>query len=257
MTDPATKKFKVYQASAGSGKTYTIVKEYLGCCLHDESSTDNFRHILAITFTNMAANEMKDKIIQHLNDIINSDPSLPEKGMEKDLVKELNIKRSELKTNAAILFQKILHDYSSFNVCTIDNFVQKLARPFAKELQLPNNYTVSIDQTDVADAITEQIGEKIGLSSPFLTKVLEDYNNRMLDDEKKEKIYNLINDELYVPMKEKEIAALLDIKKEERANLSRALSELCEAGKIQKTLKGKYIKKYWHCCCRQRRSSRR
>jgi len=185
MTALANKNFKVYQASAGSGKTYTIVKEYLECCLHDESSTDNFRHILAITFTNMAANEMKSKIIHHLNDIINSDLNQPAKGMEKDLVQELHIERTALKKNAAILFQKILHDYSNFYVCTIDNFVQKLARPFAKELQLPNRYMVSIDDTNVADAITEKIGEKIGTGNPLLTKILEDYHQRLLDDEHK------------------------------------------------------------------------
>ena len=72
MNQP-NKAFKVYQASAGSGKTYTIVKEYLELCLKDEGSINNYNHILAITFTNMAANEMKAKILNHLADIINSD----------------------------------------------------------------------------------------------------------------------------------------------------------------------------------------
>lgn len=194
MTDPTTKNFKVYQASAGSGKTFTIVKEYLGCCLHDEPSTDNFRHILAITFTNMAANEMKEKILQHLNDIINSDTSQPAKEMERDLLEMLNIGRPELKKNATILFYKILHDYSSFNVCTIDTFVQKLSRPFTNELQLPNKYAVSIDETEVAEALTEKIGEKIGPDNPFLTKILEDYNQQMLDDEKKPRVEENIHE---------------------------------------------------------------
>ena len=57
MTDNS-RNFKVYQASAGSGKTYTIVKEYLKLCLGSERQVDNFRHILAITFTNASANDI-------------------------------------------------------------------------------------------------------------------------------------------------------------------------------------------------------
>ena len=71
--------FKVYQASAGSGKTYTIVKEYLGLCLKSPDDTNKFRQILAITFTNMAANEMKAKILNQLNSIIHSDLSIEPK----------------------------------------------------------------------------------------------------------------------------------------------------------------------------------
>ena len=65
--------FQVFQASAGSGKTYTIVKEYLKLCLGSEVQTDNFKHILAITFTNASANEMKAKIVNQLCEIIDSE----------------------------------------------------------------------------------------------------------------------------------------------------------------------------------------
>ena len=162
--------FKVYQASAGSGKTYTIVKEYLGLCLGSEVATENFRQILAITFTNMAANEMKAKILQQIDDIIHSDPSQEAQGMEADLIKELGIDRKSLKAHAETLFQKIIHDYSSFCVSTIDAFVQRLSRSFAKDLNLPTQFNVSIDEDEVADAITERIGEQIGSANPFLTR---------------------------------------------------------------------------------------
>lgn len=193
MKDPKTYPFKVYQASAGSGKTHTIVKEFLERCLQDEASTNNFSHILAITFTNMAANEMKDKIVRHLNDIINSDLNEPPEAMEKDLLKDLKLDRETLKKNAKTLFFKILHDYSNFNVCTIDTFVQKLARPFAKELRLPNKYAVSIDETEIADAITERIGEQIGEDHPFITKILKDYSGLKIDNESSPKIEKSIH----------------------------------------------------------------
>ena len=185
--------FKVYQASAGSGKTYTIVKEYLGLCLKSQDDTDNFNQILAITFTNMAANEMKAKILNQLNDIILSGPNLDPEDMEADLLKELNIDRQALKANAKLLFQKIIHDYSSFSVSTIDAFVQRLSRSFAKDLKLPTQFNVSIDEDEVADAITERIGEQIGTTNPFLTKILEDFSEMKLDNEKSPKIANNIH----------------------------------------------------------------
>ena len=141
--------FKMFQASAGSGKTYTIVKEYLKLCLGSPKQVDNFRHILAITFTNASANDMKAKIINHLNDIIES-KTVKEHTMESDLIEELGIGDEELKRNAQTLRTRIIHDYSSFCVSTIDAFVQKLSRSFAHDLGLPNQYTVSIDNDDIA-----------------------------------------------------------------------------------------------------------
>lgn len=194
MTSPTTNKaFKVYQASAGSGKTYTIVKEYLGLCLRSKADLSNFRHILAITFTNMAANEMKEKVLNQLLDIINSDPQEAAKSMEADLIKELNIERDELKSNAQELFICIIHNYSDFYICTIDAFVQRLARSFPKELRLPNQFNVSIDKKEVSMEITERIGEQIGADNEFLTHVIEDYSEKKFDKNKSPKVQNDIS----------------------------------------------------------------
>ena len=187
MSQP-TKAFKVYQASAGSGKTYTIVKEYLELCLKSEGAVSNYNHILAITFTNMAANDMKAKILKHLSDIINSDPGKAPENMEKTLLQDLGISREALKKNAGLLFQNIIHDYSSFCVSTIDAFFQRLARSFAKELGLPTQFNTSLDEDEVAEAITARIGEQIGPSNPFLTKILEDFYEYRFDNEKNPKI---------------------------------------------------------------------
>lgn len=192
MIDKAS--FKVYQASAGSGKTYTIVFEYLKCCLRSEPDTDNFKNILAITFTNKAANEMKAKIINQLQTIIESDPASPPEGMEQDLVQQLNIDRKLLKSNAQRLFQHIIHDYSSFNVCTIDAFVQKLSRSFAKDLNLPNQYNVSIDDDEIATEITRRIGEQLGKDHPFLTGILSDFVKLRLEDDRSGQVQNALYD---------------------------------------------------------------
>ena len=194
MQERTNKAFKVYQASAGSGKTYTIVREYLTLCLKSESSTSKYNQILAITFTNKAANEMKEKITRQLLDIINSDPDKEASGMEAELIQELGIERVQLKGNAKELFIKIIHNYSDFCICTIDAFVQKLARSFAKDLNLPSQFSVSIDEEEVADAITERIGEQIGTDNKFVTKVVEDYSGQKFDSGKSPKVADNIRD---------------------------------------------------------------
>ncbi len=191
MPSQPNKTFKVVQASAGSGKTYTIVKEYLKLCLKNKAAIGNYSHILAITFTNMAANEMKDKIVRQLVDIINSGQTPTD--MEANLIDELGISRDELKDNARILFTKIIYDYSNFYICTIDAFVQKLARSFAKDLGLPTQFNVSIDEEEVADDITDRIGEQIGVDHPYLTAIVKDFAEDRLNEEKSPKVQNEIH----------------------------------------------------------------
>ena len=194
--------FKVYQASAGSGKTYTIVKEYLKLCLGSEAQTDNFRHILAITFTNASANDMKAKIVNHLTEIIESE-EVKEHNMEADLIAELGITDEELKHNAHVLMTRIMHDYSSFCVSTIDAFVQKLSRTFAHDLGLPSQYTVSIDNDDVAQTVTENIGVQINEDNPFIINLLQDFSNDRFSNEKSNNLASQLNDFVKKLMEEK------------------------------------------------------
>ena len=175
--------FKLFQASAGSGKTYTIVKEYLKLCLGSPKQVDNFRHILAITFTNASANDMKAKIINHLNDIIES-RVIRKHTMEADLIEELGITDEELQGNAQTLRTRIMHDYSSFCVSTIDAFVQKLSRTFAHDLGLPSQYSVSIDNDDIAQTITENIGAQISDDNPFIVRLLQDFSDNRFSNER-------------------------------------------------------------------------
>ena len=172
--------FKVFQASAGAGKTFTLIKEYLKLCLASEGSVANFRNILAITFTNAAANEMKAKIVKTLCEIIESKEVDP-KTMEAKLIEEMGVSDDELKRNAQSLMTCIMHDYSSFCVSTIDAFVQKLSRSFAHDLGLPSQYAVSIDTDEVAETITEHLGLRISDEDDYLTRLLVDFSNNQFD----------------------------------------------------------------------------
>ena len=194
--------FKVFQASAGAGKTFTLIKEYLKLCLASEGAVVNYKSILAITFTNAAANEMKAKIVKTLCEIIDSKEVDP-KSMEAILMEELGITDVELKRNAQSLMTCIMHDYSSFCVSTIDAFVQKLSRSFAHDLGLPNQYTVSIDTDEVAETITENLGLKISDKDDFLTRLLVDFSENQYENQRSTAIETQLSDFIKKLMTEK------------------------------------------------------
>ena len=194
--------FKVFQASAGSGKTFTLIKEYLKLCLANEGAVGNFRNILAITFTNASANDMKSKIVTTLQKIIESKEVDP-KSMEAKLIEELDITDADLKRNAQRLMTQIMHDYSSFCVSTIDAFVQKLSRSFAHDLGLPSQYSVSIDTDEVAETITERLGLRITKKGDYLTDLLIDFSNNQFDSQRSTALENQLADFVAKLMTEK------------------------------------------------------
>ncbi|GJM27593.1 MAG: DNA helicase [Cyclobacteriaceae bacterium] len=135
-----TKNFTIYRASAGSGKTFTLVKEYLKIVLRNPS---DYQHILAITFTNKATEEMKRRILEHLIDL--------SAGKSTDMrhVIEKEVRHYEQKLNiqdrAKKALTNILHNYSRFSISTIDHFFSQLVRALARELKLSLNYQIDVD----------------------------------------------------------------------------------------------------------------
>lgn len=142
----------VYKASAGSGKTYNLVKEYLklllGCKNEDgtysldRNPDDNHAGILAITFTNKATEEMKRRIIAELDTLGNSAADSP---YADELCTVLNTTKPELQTSAKKALGQLLHDYNNFNVSTIDAFFQMILRTFAYEVELSGNYNIELN----------------------------------------------------------------------------------------------------------------
>src|SRR5436189_6478978 len=109
---------RIYKSSAGSGKTYTLVKEYLRMAF---DSPTKYKHILAITFTNKAAAEMKDRILSALEGIASG--SVAYASLAKELCAQKNKDDAELKKDAAAILRHMLHNYSDISVSTIDSFV--------------------------------------------------------------------------------------------------------------------------------------
>ncbi len=172
-----SKNFVVYKSSAGSGKTTTLVKEYLKIALRNP---DRFRHILAITFTNKAANEMKQRILESLKEIVSKDFN-PEN--RKSLLDESGLSVQQAKERAARLQYNILHTYDEFAVSTIDSFVHQIVRTFSTDLKLPQGFEVLIDQDDIVPFIVEDLYDKLGNDKAF-TEILLQYVLSQVEDEK-------------------------------------------------------------------------
>jgi len=141
----------VYKASAGSGKTHRLTAEYL-CLLF--SSPYAYRHILAVTFTNKATDEMKTRIVSELAKLAKGEDS---PYMEL-LGSEYGYNEEQVKKEARDVLVRILHDYSSFSVSTIDRFFQQTMRAFTRELGLGGGYNVELDTDKVlAEAIDSML----------------------------------------------------------------------------------------------------
>lgn len=176
------KKFTVYKSSAGSGKTYTLVREYLSLALKFKRS-DELKHILAITFTNKAAAEMKERIVSTLHAFSTGKPKGAAAIMFTDLVNTNKIADRELQQRSKAALDFILHHYSDFAVSTIDKFNHKIIRSFAFDLRLPVNFDL---ETDIEEVLQQAVDGLLAQSgkNESLTKVLLAYIEDLLQDEK-------------------------------------------------------------------------
>lgn len=188
------KNFIVYKSSAGSGKTFTLVKEYLLLALQDNSNPpQSYKHILAITFTNKAAGEMKERIIKALKELSIDDYSLLSKNassllsaLKKD---SQNLTDELIKERSQRILAAILHNYSDFAIGTIDSFVHKIVRTFAYDLRIPLSFEIETDSEKLLQQSIDLLISKIG-NDDALTKALIEYTESKTDDEKSWHIEN-------------------------------------------------------------------
>jgi ATP-dependent exoDNAse (exonuclease V) beta subunit len=207
-------KFLIYKASAGSGKTYTLVKEYLKMALQEDDPY-RFRRILAITFTNKAAAEMKERVIHVLHDIAASNGPVKEanKSLLDTISEELNVPILKLKIRAEKTLSAILHQYSDFSIGTIDSFMHRVVRTFAHDLHLPVNFSVELDQEVILRQAIEQVMDLVG-DDEAITRALIGFTESRTDDEKTMSLH----DDLY--------ESASDLLKEQKAQIINKLNHL-------------------------------
>jgi len=174
--------FKIYDASAGSGKTFSLVKEYLKIIL-SAPQYNSHRQILAITFSNKAANEMKQRILDGLYQIGRASELNETPPMFHLLKDELQLTSETLQQRAKKSLKEILHNYAFFDISTIDKFTHRLIRSFAKDLKLPQNFEVVLDLDLLLDEAISKLLNKAGTDTT-LTNILIDFATEKIDDDK-------------------------------------------------------------------------
>ena len=168
---------RILNASAGSGKTYQLAYKYVRDVVEQPGI---YRHILAVTFTNKATEEMKSRILKEIHLLASGQPS----SYLDNLCRELSLDAATVRRRAREVRSKILHDYSRFTVLTIDTFFQRILRAFIKELGIDLNYNVEIETASVltksADTLIEQI-----TTDRDLQRWLTDFVQERIDEGKK------------------------------------------------------------------------
>lgn len=236
--------YTVINASAGSGKTYALVQRLLMICLRHPNQHSAIRNILALTFTNKAANEMKERILAWLGKFSAEDfaENTDLKNLQDALSAEgIKITLDELHLRAKKMLDYVLHNYSTLHIGTIDKFNARLVRSFSYELGLAKNFNLEIDAEpfliEAVDKMLDKIGEDEEISQSFLDYV--DYSlennerinlnknlyqsakefvkdihhdqlkkNQDFDHEKYEEIKNRLRKEIFLAKKESKNLAL-------------------------------------------------
>ena len=169
----------VYKASAGSGKTFTLAVEYIKLLIQNPRA---YRQILAVTFTNKATAEMKERILSQLYGIHIADPDSD--AYLKRIIAETGCSEDEIRKTAGIALSYMLHDYSRFRVETIDSFFQSVMRNLARELELSPNLNIELNNIEVLSDAVDSMIEKLGPNSPVLAWLLDYINERITDDKR-------------------------------------------------------------------------
>lgn len=155
----------ILSASAGSGKTYRLAYSYIKTLL---AEPNNYRHILAVTFTNKATDELKGRILAQLNLLAKGERS----DFDHDLRRE-GYTMSEVARNAAEARNLILHDYNNFAVMTIDKFFQRVMRAFIKELGVELSFNLELQTDSLLEQAAERMLEEVAEDKDLYRWIME------------------------------------------------------------------------------------
>lgn len=226
---PKRPAFSIYDASAGSGKTYALVKEYLKIILTSPNE-DTYRNILAITFTNKAVHEMKSRIVGSLSEFTKDEPSKKAADLMRDISADTGLSPQEIRRKSKSIIRHIIHNYAAFDISTIDKFTHRVIRTFAHDLNLPATFDVSLDTenllAEAVDALIAQAGE-----DQTLTDLLVDFTMEKTDDDKSWDVSREITETGRLILNDNNRNELLHFKGKEIPEFLRIKAELSEAVK--------------------------
>ena len=208
--------YNIYNASAGSGKTFNLVKEYLKILLTNDAN-DSYKKILCITFTNKAVNEMKSRIIESLNELTKIDKNLKNNPLLELIKLETGLTSEQIQLKSISILKSILINYASFEVSTIDKFTQKIIRSFAYEIKLPINYEVEIKSKDLLEEATAKLISQAGINKE-LTNVLINFSFEKSGNDKSWDIEYDLNNISKLILSENHIKKISELNKKDLAD---------------------------------------
>jgi len=184
--------FHIFKSSAGSGKTSQLVLSYLKLCLGSNSPT-YYRKVLAITFTNKASNEMKERLIKELEAISSIGEDEEPNYMVKSLLEELNIDVETLRKRAKATFKDLLQAYEQVSISTIDKFNHTLIKSFSRELDIPSDFEVETGEKEIFSEAVDELISRVG-TDKYVTRHLINFVQYKLDEESKVNIHKSLED---------------------------------------------------------------
>ncbi len=257
--------FSIYDAAAGSGKTFTLVKEYLKQILTSKSD-DYYKHLLAITFTNKAVAEMKQRIVETLVNFSEEDKVNDPLPIMQRISEETTMSVAEIQKRSKRILKNLLHNYAAFSVETIDRFNHRIIRTFARDLKLATNFEVTLDTPQLLAEAVDLLLSKAG-ENKEITKVLLDFALEKTDDDKSwdisrdiadaaKLLYNENDSPHVAVLKGKSLEDFLEFKKQlilKKKNLSTEIEDLAlqalqlieESGLQDDDFSGKYLPKHF------------
>src|SRR5690606_25416957 len=151
--------------------------------LLQDPRSDGYRNILAITFTNKAVAEMKSRVLTNLYGL--SSPECPEscQSLLNELIKETGFTVEKIRERSGDILKSILHNYASFDISTIDRFTHKVLRTFARDLGLPTNFEVELNNLQILKEAIDKVINRAG-NDKELTRVLINFTISKTDDDK-------------------------------------------------------------------------
>ena len=177
--------FRVYSSSAGSGKTFTLTREYLLLILINPSAFF-YKKILAVTFTNDAANEMKKRVLEALksfSEIDLVDENHKDFTLLNQIKAETMISEEMIEERSRKIYKVIMQEYSDFAIRTIDSFTNQIVSSFSEELDLPFNFEIEMNLTSILNEATDELIDKIGdEDEKELTQTLVDFSENQIED---------------------------------------------------------------------------
>ncbi|HRH39672.1 MAG TPA: UvrD-helicase domain-containing protein, partial [Flavobacteriales bacterium] len=159
--------FQVLHSSAGAGKTHALVKHYLKLALATDDEAA-YSRILALTFTNKAAGEMRERIMKYLESLAgNGELTVALSDVRDALIEDVGVSSATVRERAGKMLTHILHHWPQFAVSTIDAFTRRVVMPFARDLRLDSELRMTTEEQDYRDMAVDRLLEEAGSDAPL------------------------------------------------------------------------------------------